>query len=250
MEVKRTLGRLKKKCGYCGGNGWTLDNRNQCIHCGATPRKQTKVVSISDDDKQLNYIETIKTLNSFNINKFNETYKHLAQSPKFIGVCTVLNMLTSNILKGELADYSACIGMDDMEILDSYARTYIYTAHNSGKTVFPYLDGETIYGMYKNRDSTHLGYSFKDVLTSDVVCIKLLKSPQVYYLFDIIPYVVKARSTFGLPTLLFIDIAFKELVTDKMKEKIPSAKAFIDIFTRTPVTTRQYAKVVYKSIKD
>lgn len=247
MTLKKSAMKLKKKCKFCGGDGRTVNDPSYCKHCDTHAKEFVKAIESSP---QNDYIEAIRKISFFNLKEFDNEYKHLADTEKFRNFRRTMVGIVTRVIEGDLAEYSVCLQLDNCALLDTFARAYLFTASNSGKSIYPYVDAEVLYNLYNDSNQRFMNFGFKEALTVDILCVKLIKTPKIYTIFEIVPYVVKARASLGKPTIILLDIPMGNFLGEKIMTKIASATPFRDLFTSKPLKSNPYAKVVYTTIKD
>ena len=199
--------RIKRVCGYCGGDGKLADGSTFCPHCKT--HASTKLVSLYEKPTRefnpyLNFLENTKP---FSFKEFDNYYKHLATASEFVKFRKKLFEITGMIVKGELPKTSTLLFMDNVDMLTRYVQTYLSTAVNSGLTVFPYLDTVTLSKLQSDKtfrlpENIYGIVDFYDIMTTDVVCLELTSDVMLYQSARLARYIILSRAKLNKPTMI------------------------------------------------
>lgn len=242
--------RIKRTCGFCGGDGRLRDGSTYCPHCNT----HSKDVSVPLYDKKrqatMPYMEIMANKKPFNIGEFTNYYSYLKREKSFQVFGAELYKIVTSVLKGETTTSSYFIHIDNLNFTDMFVSTYLTTAHKAGLTIFPYLDSLTLHQLrtdrtFKLQESIYGQVEFYDAINSDVLCIDLVTDIDIFNSIGTVMYICSARAKINKPTMLFCSRSGKYLFRPALCEKISSLNEFRKLIKSPKDGARTCNDIVY-----
>lgn len=246
--------KLKRVCGYCGGDGRLNNGDTYCPHCDT--HAKDKPVSLYDvPNRELTpYMQIMADKRSFNFVEFDAYYAHLKGASEYVRFRMNINNLVAMVLKGEAPKTSYLIHMDNHDFIDRFASTYLCTAYKAGLSIFPFLDTSTInqlrgYKPIKLPTEIYGDLTILDAIQADVLCVDLVTNLELYISAGVVSYLITARSKLNKPTIVFTSSSGTELFKPELLGKISTLKEFRKMIKANKDNPSSCNDVLYVGLK-